>query len=36
MLSRSHCLNRSSELTGSLCVYAGRQQGGADTTEHVA
>ena len=35
MLSRSHCLNRSPELTGSLRVYASRQQGGADATEHV-
>jgi hypothetical protein len=36
MLSRSDCLNRSPELTCSLSVHTGRQQGGADTTEHVA
>jgi hypothetical protein len=36
MFSRSYCLYRSPELTGSQRIHASRQQSRAHTTEHIA
>lgn len=36
MFGRSHRLNGGAELSGALRIHTGREQGGADATEHVA